>query len=204
MKKLIINEEEKNRILSMHESAIKKQYLSEQPAAAPQPQVNPLLHQVMSKITAEMPDMVWMKRQIASPSFDLTDKNAQKLYDVINKYKLVLGVPAPALSLNGGNDFFNWVKKISPKSIITNGEGNIDLNRDFFKNHINYVGNFADAVGKLAKEYLNSGKKYESVDKAVEALKSDVNAKKNEYFASGNDQALQLISNALKGYLGQA
>jgi len=203
MKRFVISEDERRRILSMHESATKRQYLSEQPNAAPQPQVNPF-NQVMGKLTAEMPDMAWMKNQIASPSFVVTDKNAQKLYDVINKYKLVQGVPAPALSLNGGNDFFTWVKSISPKSIISNGEGNIDLNREFFENHINYVFNFADAVGRLARAYLNSDTKYKKIEDAVEALKSDVNAKKNEYFASGNDQALQKISNALRGYLGQS
>jgi len=201
MKRFVISEDERRRILSMHESATKRQYLSEQPAAAPQPNS---FNQVMTKLTAEMPDMAWMKNQIASPSFVVTDKNAQKLYDVINKYKLVQGVPAPALSLNGGNDFFTWVKSISPKSIISNGEGNIDLNKEFFKNHINYVGNFADAVGRLARAYLNSGTKYEKIEDAVESLKSDVNAKNNEYFASGNDQALQKISNALRGYLGQS
>lgn len=203
MKKMIINEEEKSRILSLHTNAIKRQYLGEQPNAVPQPQPNSF-NQVMAKLTAEMPDMEWMNGQRRNPSFVITDKNAQKLYNVINKYKLVQGVPAPVLSGNEGNDFFNWVKSISPKSIITNGEGNIELNTDFFANHINYVFNFADAVGRLARAYLNSDTKYEKIEDAVEALKSDVNAKNNEYFASGNDQALKTISNALRGYLGQS
>ena len=199
MKKMIINEEEKSRILSLHTNAIKRQYLSEQPAAAPQ--VNPF-NQVMAKLTAEIPDMAWMTSQRRNPSFVYTDKNAQKLYNVINKYKLVQGVPAPALSLNDGNDFFNWVKSISPTSIMSNGEGDLNLNSDFFGKHINYVGSFADAVGRLAREYLNSDTKYKKIEDAVEALKSDVNAKKNLYFASGNDQALKIISKALRDYLG--
>lgn len=187
MKRFVISEDERERILSMHESATKRQYLSEQPAAAPQAQPSQY-NQVMTKLTAEMPEKQWM---LSNPEFDAKNNNFTKLYNVINKYNL-LGKKAPQLTLNGGQDFFNWLKSISP-------DGNPQT---LVAEHIKTVGNFGLAVGLLAKEYLTSGKSYASIDKAVEALKSDNNAKKNAYFASGNDQALAIISNALKGYLG--
>jgi len=189
MKRFVISEDERRRILSMHESATKRQYLSEQPAAAPQAQVNPY-NQVMAKLTAEMPEKQWM---LSNPEFDAKNNNFTKLYNVINKYNL-LPTKAPQLTLNGGQDFFNWLKSISPN-------GNME---DLVKQHLNIVGNFAGAIGYLAKEYLNSGRTYAKIEDAIETLKSDANVKKNEYFNSGNDQALALISKALKGYLGQA
>lgn len=157
MKRFVISEDERRRILSMHESSTKRQYMGEQEVERPDA-TDPketMYANANSKMISLFPPKVWLE---SKPSIKDRNsyKNFQKLYDIANKYNVLNDGDAPKLALNNGADFFNWLKKNHPGQ-----EG------DGVSEHLKQFLLFSSAVYSTLNELLKSGREYDISDKGI-------------------------------------
>ena len=157
MKRFVITEDERRRILSMHESATKRQYIGEQEVSRPDA-TDPkktMYANANSKMISLFPPKDWLESKPSIKDRN-SHKNFQKLYDIANKYNVLNDGDAPKLALNNGADFFNWLEKNHPGQPL-----------DGVSEHLKQFLKFSSAIYSTLNELLKSDRQYDISDAGV-------------------------------------
>ena len=194
MRKLFnIDQDEKNRILEMHENATKRHYLNEYSGVAfgdeqnglkiekvetteqpEQPGVSSHKQQLISKFNAMFPPKTWYKQAMEGSKLDVADPNYVKLYNVYRKY---VDNNVPDLSMNQGSEFLDW---------LTSKGGNSKL-----KDHVNWVASIHTGTEPvlMASNYPNTIQYKVAL---ANALKSNPTLSKN-FIISNNLPTIETV-----------